>query len=81
MLFKPVLSNSFIEDLPDSMECTLSKFAEGIALDRSINWPGSRRALRKDVSRLDRRAEADGMNYNDTERRVPHVAHNNLGWQ
>jgi len=81
VLFRPVLSNIFIEDLPDGMECTLGKFAEGITLDGSINWPGSRRALRKDVGRSDCWAEADGMNYNETECRVPHVARDNLGWQ
>ena len=34
MLFRPVLSNILIEDLPDGMECTLGMFAEGIASDK-----------------------------------------------
>ena len=38
MLFRPVLSNIFIEDLPDSMECTLGMFAEGIASDKHYVW-------------------------------------------
>ena len=40
-----------------------------IASEGSIRWPGSKRGLRKGV--LDRCAEANGMNYNETECHVP----------
>ncbi len=38
MLFRPVLSNTFIEDLPDGMECAFGKFAEGVASDQHYVW-------------------------------------------
>ena len=55
-----------------------------MASEGSVDWPGSRRALRKGAGGLDRWAEADGMNCNETERRIPHVACDDLGrglWQ
>ena len=48
-------------------------------MEGNVDWPESRRALRKGVGGLDRWAEANGMNYNETECRFPHVACDNLG--
>ena len=50
-----------------------------IASEGSADWPESRRALKKSVGGLDCWAEANGMNYNETECHIPHVACNDLG--
>ena len=50
-----------------------------VTSEGNVDWPGSRRALRKGVGGLDRWAEANAMNYNETECRFPHVACDDLG--
>ena len=73
----PVLFNTFINDLDDGAECTLSKFAEDTKPGGVSDAPEDCATIQRDLNRLEKWSDRNLMKFSKKKCRVLHLDRNN----
>ncbi|PKU47407.1 rna-directed dna polymerase from mobile element jockey-like [Limosa lapponica baueri] len=77
----PILSNIFISDLDDGINCTLTKFADDTKLSREVDTLEGRANLQEDLDRLEEWVNKNLMKFNKDKCNILHLGKHNPGVQ